>query len=267
MVAEAQKAIQDKVASLKGIGKGDKKALLDTAQKEFTNRVAVMDRVLPLETELKGLQDKFNGLSEAKKKIVQNHSDKLKDGIQKTTKEVDELKQIKDLATRREQHIKKMWAERKAARALQDKKVMDLTVGEAGKQTFEYKSFTDGLTSSEKGLLKKYHSLKGKTVGANSGLEAQKEKIKELTETIATKRKALPKDASKSVEELTEKFVKENGTKEDAVKKVTDGLKDDVTKLFEGVKNNKKATAIIAGVSAAGIALGLMLRPKAKEQA
>ena len=50
---------------------------------------------------------------------------------------------------------------------------------------------------------------------------------------------------------------KEQKAKEDAVKKATEGLKDDVSKLYEGVKNNKKAIAIVAGVAAVGAA-----RPK-----
>lgn len=74
-------------------------------------------------------------------------------------------------------------------------------------------------------------------------------------------------DLSDEAKKLLEQYTKENGTREEAVKKVTDGLKDDVKGLFERVKNNKKLWIGTAAVAAAGVALAMLLRPKAKEQA
>ncbi len=80
-------------------------------------------------------------------------------------------------------------------------------------------------------------------------------------------KQVLKNDLSDEAKKVVEEYTKANGSKEDAAKKVTEGLKDDVKGLFERVKDNKKLLWGTAAVAAVGALLALALRPKAKEQA
>lgn len=92
-------------------------------------------------------------------------------------------------------------------------------------------------------------------------IEAQKAAQTALDEAGAK----LAKTEGKTVEQLAKEFVEKNGSKEDAIKKATEGFKDDVKKLFEGKLKNGKLAAIIGGGVAAGMLLGMAFKPKADE--
>ena len=109
-------------------------------------------------------------------------------------------------------------------------------------------------------------SLDEITTRASNKIDSNaKELLKTEQEAIDSARKALGKNPERTAEELVEEFVKKNGTKDDAIKKATKGYQDDLAKLFGKKVNNKKLAALIAGGTLVGAAVGLALRPKAKE--
>lgn len=65
----------------------------------------------------------------------------------------------------------------------------------------------------------------------------------------------------------TKEFIEKNGTKEEAIKKAQDGLKDDLKKLFEGKTKTGKLALLALGTAALGSLVGLAFRPSAKEEA
>lgn len=101
-----------------------------------------------------------------------------------------------------------------------------------------------------------------KNIDANAG-----ELLKAEQDAINKAREALPKNPEKSVEQLTKEFIEKNGTKEEAIKKAQDGLKDDLKKLFEGKTKAGKLALLALGTAALGSLVGLAFRPSAKEEA
>lgn len=99
-----------------------------------------------------------------------------------------------------------------------------------------------------------------KNIDAKAG-----ELLKAEQDAINSAREALPKNANKTTEQLTEEFIKKNGKREDVVKKAQEGFKDDVKKLFEGKIKNGKLAAVVAGTAVAGALLGLAFRPSSNE--
>ena len=77
-------------------------------------------------------------------------------------------------------------------------------------------------------------------------------------------RAKLPKGSAKTAEELKEAFIKEKGSKEDAIKKVGDSFKDDLAKLFEKSGSKGKMAALIAGGALVLGGLGYLMAPKNK---
>ena len=93
-----------------------------------------------------------------------------------------------------------------------------------------------------------------------SEIDAQSAAQKAVDEARAK----LPKGPAKTAEELKEAFIKEKGSKEDAIKKAGDSFKDDIAKLFEKSGSKGKMAALMAsGVILLG-GLGYAIAPKNK---
>lgn len=104
--------------------------------------------------------------------------------------------------------------------------------------------------------------------GGLTGITVKKDAaIEYISGGKTTTKQVLKEGLSDEAKKVVEEYTKANGSKEDAAKKVTEGLKDDVKGLFERVKDNKKLLWGTAAVAAVGALLALALRPKAKEQA
>ncbi len=93
-----------------------------------------------------------------------------------------------------------------------------------------------------------------------SEIDAQSAAQKAVDEARAK----LPKGSAKTAEELKEAFIKEKGSKEDAIKKAGDSFKDDIAKLFEKKGFGTKMALCIAGGALVLGGLGYMMAPKSK---
>lgn len=106
---------------------------------------------------------------------------------------------------------------------------------------------------------------KAKAAVTDEMVKAEKEAVETARKAVDEARAKLPRNPEKSLETLAKEFAEANGSREDAVKKATEPLKEDLKKLFEGKVNNKKLAGILAGGAAVGLLIGAAMRPKAKE--
>ena len=279
--ANSEKVLEAKIREIRGLTNQQRKDLLDKVKAQLNDRTSMLDSTLGTETKLNETIAKFErDYSTTRRKIFEHNQ--FKPQLAKKEAELNKLKDMQSLAKKREAHIKKMWAQRKEARKLDGKKVVDATFGDLKAKEFNYTSFTDSLNQTEKDLLKEFQKETRKrapkvvkttpaTEGLTAAVESNKAKITELTSQIAKKREALPKPATKTVEELTAEFVKEKGTKEASVKEATrkavNELKDDVAGWLEKATktNGKKVAWIAVGAAVAGALIGLALKPSKKE--
>ena len=265
---------------LVGLSKSEKEAVFNQAKEQFNDRIALFDRIHGDEIKLSELKSEYGRFSETRRKIIE--SGQFQQKLAKKEAELKKLTDMQNLAKKREAHIKKMWAQRKEARKLDGKKFVDATFGDLKSKDFKYTSFTDTLNKADKDLLKEIQKSTKKrapkvikttpaTEGLAAAVESNKAKVTELTSQIAKKRDALPKQAVKSVEELTAEFVKEKGTKADTVKNATKNALENVKEEFgtwveKATKTNTGKVAIAAvGAAVIGTVIGLMLKPSKKE--
>lgn len=280
---------------LVGLSNSEKEAVFNQAKEQFNDRIALFDRIHGDELKLNELKEQYNRFTPTRRRIFDEHAEKIASDIKNSSVELDELKKMQELAKKREKHIKTMWQARKEMPGIMNKAPKDLTIAERAKLNklginvddlekgkSVYTSFKDSLNESEGKLLKKFQEKTKirkpqvtKTTPATEGLaaavEANNSKIKELTSQIAEKRAALPKPPVKTAEELTAEFVKDNGSKADAIKKATkdalDKFKTEFNTWVENATKTKGSKIAIAAVGTAlvGALIGLALRPSKKE--
>ena len=280
--ANSENEIKKFIDNLQGLTKQQKADILAEAKIELGSRSGAMGHLQSWEARLQEATAQYNRLTEATRgKFEGKNAETMGKLIAKNDAKIAELNQAKTLQANRRKHVQQMWDARKASRNLENKKVIDLTVGDITKgKDFKYTSFTDTLTDAEKTVFKKYNKMPKATTKVEEvlvkalpeeQLKAKKAQISELTSQIAKKRDALPKQAVKSVEELTAEFVKEKGTKADTVKNATKNALENVKEEFgtwveKATKTNTGKVAIAAvGAAVIGAAIGLMLKPSKKE--
>lgn len=279
-IKRAEQAIEDKVNSLYGVTKEQKAELLKQAKAELTERTVAVERNLHAEQKLAALKAQFNDLPEAARKRFEERPDFIEHQIETKTASVEKLTQEAELAEKKVKLLEKRAKYKKniqEAKMLDGKKLSDLTVGENKViNNAETRTFAQTLNAEEKELyeqiIKETRGRKAQTVVETVATDAKAStqnsaKIENLTKQIAEKRKALVGDSKANVEQLTKEFIEKNGSKETARNSAINSMKDDVAALFEGKINNKKLAIGVAAVATAGLALGLLLRPNAKEQA
>lgn len=291
-IIDVEKNIEQRIKGIKGLTKSQKEQVISEAKKGLKDRINFMDQLAVKEIELAGLKQEYERIPAATRELFETKD--YKSLLARNEGELLELQMQKDIAAERKKHVKKQWEARKAARQSAATRTeehirvqangIDETI-KITKETapkFEYVPFEDTLTDQGKAKYKEYKKAVAKrgtkTVqvadsaavkAVDPSIAADKAKIQELTEQIAKERAALPKQAVKNAEELTEEFIKANGTKEDAVKKAVKGLSDDAA---EGLKkitktSNWKQWGGVAVCALAGMGLFSALRPKHKEQA
>ena len=106
---------------------------------------------------------------------------------------------------------------------------------------------------------------KAKAAITDEMVKAEKEAVEVAKKAVDDARAKLPKNPEKSLEALAKEFAEKNGSREDVVKKATEGFKNDLKSLIEGKVHSGKLAGILAGGAAAGLLIGMALRPKAKE--
>lgn len=106
---------------------------------------------------------------------------------------------------------------------------------------------------------------KAKAAVTDEMVKAEKDAVEAAKKAVDEARAKLPKNPEKSIETLVKEFAETNGSREDAVKKATEPLKEDLKKLFEGKINNKKLAGVLVSGAAIGLLIGAAMRPKAKE--
>ncbi len=267
---------------LTGLSKSEKEAVFNQAKEQFNDRIALFDRIHGDELKLNELKEQYNRLTPTRRRIFDEHTDQIKKNIKKEAQELENSKKMLEIAEQRKKHIQKMWNARKEARKLDAKKVADATFGDIKAKEFNYTSFTDSLDKTQKDLLKAYQKETRKrapqvikttpaTEGLAAAVETNKNKVADLTSQIAKKRAELPKQATKTAEELGKEYVEKFGTKEkatqEAAENVVKNLKDDCGRWLEQATKTKtgKVAMIAAGTAIAGALIGLALRPSKKE--
>lgn len=120
------------------------------------------------------------------------------------------------------------------------------------------KNYTEKKSAKLNELIKDFVEKQGKT---------QEEAAKLAEESIKTNKATFFKEELAKIqnEKLKNAFIKESGSKKDAINKALNEAKDDVSKLVEGKLNKGKFALVIGGTAAAAALLALLFRPKSKE--
>lgn len=105
---------------------------------------------------------------------------------------------------------------------------------------------------------------KAKEAVTDAMLKSEMDAQNAAQKAVDEARAKLPKGTAKTAEELKEAFIKEKGSKEDAIKKAGDSFKDDLAKLFEKKGFGTKMALCIAGGALVLGGLGYMMAPKSK---
>ncbi|MBQ7764775.1 hypothetical protein IJ384_05360 [bacterium] len=282
--SNSEKEIEKFINKLQGLTKQQKADILAEAKIELSSRSGVMGHLESLEARLKEATAQYNRLSETtRNKYAGSNAERMEKLIAQQDKKTEILKQQREIAQRRKKHIQEMWSARKAYRKLEGKKMVDLTVKDTTSLqsgSFKYQSFVDTLTEADKDTYKAFRKATNKQVeqkivpasdktALTATVNADKSKVTELTTQIAEKRKALPKQATKSVEELTQEYITKNGSKADAIKKAQENainnLKDDFANTMKKGGKNWIYWAAIGVTALAGSLLALAFKPSSKE--
>lgn len=105
---------------------------------------------------------------------------------------------------------------------------------------------------------------KAKEAVTDAMLKSEMDAQSAAQKAVDEARAKLPKGTAKTAEELKEAFIKEKGSKEDAIKKAGDSFKDDLAKLFEKKGFGTKTALYMAGGALVLGGLGYLMAPKKK---